>query len=201
MQERLYCQRLLLNSVEVFGWYAPSPPTPTFLSFFPRKNRNVPVSSSAKLLPSSKIATINQKVLKEATSNFMDDFFQLLQHYSHQLRALLRHPPPSSPRPLPPADSIFHPACSPLIPPLPTKSVSPWPLTYSFRLTCPSFLMLTRLKLAFQFPSRKRRTLQDVEQEVLKIRQASLKSRRIEPCPRYSRTPRDYCCFQNILEM
>lgn len=109
----------------------------------------------------------------------------------------------SSPRPPPPppADSIFHPACSPLIPPPPTKGVSPCPLTYSFRLTCPSFLMLTRLKLAFQFPTLKRRTLQDVEQGVLKIWQASLKSRRVEPCPRYSGTPGDYCCFQNILEM
>lgn len=32
-------------------------------------------------LPSFKIATINQEALKDATSNFMDDFF-LLQHYS-----------------------------------------------------------------------------------------------------------------------
>lgn len=184
--------------LKYFGWHCPPPPP---ISFFLCKNRNVPVSSPAKLLPSFKIATINQKLLKEATSNFMDDFFQLLQHYSHQLHALLRHPPLLPPSHRHPAGSIFHPACSPLIPPPPTKRVSPWPLTYSFRLTCPSFLMLTRLKLAFQFPSLKRHTLQDVEQEVLKIWQASLKSRRIEPCPRYSRTAWDYCCFQNILEM
>lgn len=82
---------------------------PPSISFSPCENPGVPVSASAKLLPSSKIATINQKVLKEATSNFMDDFFQLLQHYSHQLHALLRHPPalhnhpptPSSVQPAP----------------------------------------------------------------------------------------------------
>lgn len=168
MQDCLYRQRLLSNCVEVFCVVTPPVLLHPHLFFIPCKNRNVPVSSSAKLLPSSKIATINQTLLKEATSNFMDDFFQLLQHYSHQLRALLRHPPPllpaSATRRLHLPSSLF---------PFDSSTADKKSLSVASHLfisaDLPVFLMLTRLKLAFQFPSLKRRTLQDVEQEVLKI--------------------------------
>lgn len=82
---------------------------------------------STELLPSFKIATINQEVLKDATSNFMDDFFF-----------------PTSPTLFPSAPSIIasapsiHP-CSSLISAWLIKGVSQWPLTYSYRLTPPSF--------------------------------------------------------------
>lgn len=110
--------------------------------------------TSTELLPSFKIATINQEVLKDATSNFMDDFFQLLQHYSHQPNALLHHFFP------------HHPPCFSLIPATLTKGVSQCPLTYSYRLTSLS-LNVNRAQTGFPIPTLKRNTLKDLEQEVL----------------------------------
>lgn len=152
-----------------------------FLPFFCEKPPVVPVSSSAKLLPSCKIATINQEVLKEATSNFMDDFFQLLQHYSHQPRALLRHffphfHPPSLPPSIQPVSLWFRRGWQ-------KESLSALSLIHFGWLPC--LLMLTQLKLVFPIPTLKPSTFKDVEHEVLKIWQASLKSHGEEPCPRY----------------
>lgn len=125
-----------------------SPPRPP-IYFSLRKKRNVPVSPSANLLPSSKIATINQKVLKEATSNFMDDFFFNFSNIIPISSAHYCVIPPSPPlgRRHPQTPSSIWPA------PLWFHRRQRDSLSYSFWLTFPSFLMLTRLEPAFRSPS------------------------------------------------
>lgn len=91
-----------------------------WLSVFFKKKKNSGVliyTTNTVLLPSFKIATINQDVLKDATSNFMCDFFN--SSMITPISPLHRFPP-----------SIHF-----ILILAQLKKESYWPLTYSYWLT------------------------------------------------------------------